>query len=131
MKMKKTIRCYRSIISSSITALVFAASSQTAFAVDCPDGTKQEGKEYFYKIENDGSLTLSPSNGASNAHQCKKPRKLASYIFNNNQSELIADQSPPIHIPGSPTAPLFNKVSGLNSNPSIQIGCGSFIIIES
>ena len=131
MKMKKTIRCYRSIISSSITALVFAASSQTAFAVDCPDGTKQEGKEYFYKIENDGSLTLSPSNGASNAHQCKKPRKLASYIFNNNQSELIADQSPPIHIPGSPTAPLFNKVSGLNNNEATTSNLDRWITTDS
>ena len=116
MKMKKPIRRYRSIISSGIAALAFAAASQTAFAVDCPTGTRQEGREYFYKIENDGRLTLNPSSGASTAHECMKPRKKYSYTFNNNRNELIADQSPAIHIPGSPTAPLFNKVSGLNIN---------------
>lgn len=116
MKMKKPIRRYRSIISSGIAALAFAATSQTAFAVDCPAGTRQEGREYFYKIDNDGRLTLNPSSGASTAHECMKPRKIYSYTFNNNRSELIADQSPAIHIPGSPTAPLFNKVSGLNIN---------------
>ncbi len=114
MKMKKPIRRYRSIISSGIAALAFAAASQTAFAANCPAGTRSEGGEYFYKIENNGSFTPNPSNGASTVHQCTKIRKLTSYIFDNKRSELIADQSPKIHFPGSPTAPLFNKVSGLN-----------------
>lgn len=114
MEIKKPIHRYRSIISSSIAALVFAAVSQTAFAANCPAGTRNEGGEYLYKIENNGSLTLNPSSGASTVYQCKKIRKLTSYIFENNRSELIADKSPKVYFPGSPTAPLFNKVSGLN-----------------
>lgn len=60
MKMKKLIRLYRSIISSGIAALAFAAASQTAFAASCPAGTRPEGEEFFYKIENNGLLTLNP-----------------------------------------------------------------------
>ncbi|WP_323175481.1 PilC family type IV pilus tip adhesin [Neisseria cinerea] len=128
--MKKLIRLYRSIISSGIAALAFAAASQTAFAASCPAGTRPEGEEFFYKIENNGLLTLNPPNGASTALHCINVRKLYSYIFNNNRSELIADKFPKVHFPSSPTAPLFNKVSGLNINAATTSNSSGWITTD-
>lgn len=130
MKTKKTIRHDRRIISSGIIALAFAAASQTAFAASCPSGTRPEGEQHFYKIEDNGLLTLNPGNGASTALHCIEVRKSNSYIFNNNRSELIADKSPKVYFPGSPTAPLFNKVSGLNINAATTSNSSGWITTD-
>lgn len=114
MKTKKTIRHDRRIISSGIAALVFAAASQTAFA-HCEPAS--------YSV---GSNGIVASGGGSFSRQaCQEmngPRGRIEYSFENGHSVLIADRIPSIHFVDTPSAPLFNKTSGLNIKTAAATG---------
>ena len=116
MKTKKTIRHDRRIISSGIIALTFAAASQTAFAFCEPA---------HYIVNNDGSISrderFPPRKDSIYREACQSfkggVRKQIDYTFRPTQKiELIADQMKEVHFPGTPSAPLFNKISGLNAD---------------
>ena len=106
MKTKKTIRHDRSIISSGIIALTFSAASQTVFA-HCEPAS--------YSV---GSNGIVASGGGSFSRQaCQEMnggRGRIEYRFEHGHSVLIADRIPSIHFVDTPSAPLFNKTSGLN-----------------
>ena len=106
MKTKKTIRHDRSIISSGIIALTFSAASQTVFA-HCEPAS--------YSV---GSNGIVASGGGSFSRQaCQEMNGgggRIEYRFEHGHSVLIADRIPSIHFVDTPSAPLFNKTSGLN-----------------
>lgn len=114
MKTKKTIRHDRRIISSGIIALTFAAASQTAFAND---------QSASYSVGSDGNVThgvgsfsrLTTQNMSGNPGIIK-------YDFRHDSSVLIADRIPSIHFVDTPSAPLFNKTSGLNIKTAAAAG---------
>lgn len=117
MKTKKTIRHNLRIISSGIAALAFAAASQTAFAGDCEPA--------HYIVNKDGSISrdkgFPPREDSLYREACWDfkggVRKKIDYTFRSEQKiELIADQMTKVHFPGTPSAPLFNKISGLDTD---------------
>ena len=115
MKTKKTIRHDRRIISSGIIALAFAAASQTAFATSCHPAS--------YSVRNDG--TVAPGGGSLSRQHCEGingARGRVEYSFENGHSVLIADRIPSIHFVDTPSAPLFNKTSGLNIKTAATAG---------
>lgn len=114
MKTKKTIRYDRRIISSGIIALTFAAASQTAFA-HCEPAS--------YSV---GSNGIVASGGGSFSRQaCQEMnggRGRVEYRFEHGHSVLIASRIPSIHFVDTPSAPLFNKTSGLNIKTASAAG---------
>lgn len=114
MKTKKTIRHDRSIISSGIIALTFSAASQTVFA-HCEPAS--------YSV---GSNGIVASGGGSFSRQaCQEMnggRGRIEYRFEHGHSVLIADRIPSIHFVDTPSAPLFNKTSGLNIKTAAAAG---------
>lgn len=114
MKTKKTIRHDRRIISSGIIALTFSAASQTAFAYCEPAS---------YSV---GSNGIVASGGGSFSRQaCQEMnggRGRIEYRFEHGHSVLIADRIPSIHFVDTPSAPLFNKTSGLNIKTAAAAG---------
>ena len=114
MKTKKTIRHDRRIISSGIIALTFAAASQTAFAYCEPAS---------YSVGSNGKVA---SGGGSFSRQaCQEMnggRGRIEYRFEHGHSVLIADRIPSIHFVDTPSAPLFNKTSGLNIKTAAAAG---------
>ena len=115
MKTKKTIRHDRRIISSGIIALTFAAASQTAFALNCTPAS--------YSVRNDG--TVAPGGGSLSRQHCagmNGAKGRVEYSFENGHSVLIASRIPSIHFVDTPSAPLFNKTSGLNIKTAAAAG---------
>ncbi len=116
MKTKKTIRHDRRIISSGIIALTFSAASQTAFA-HCEPAS--------YSVDNNGIVT---SGWSFSRQACQDMnaggRGRIEYSFRHDHSSvLIADLIPPnIHFVDTPSAPLFNKTSGLNIKTAAAAG---------
>ena len=114
MKTKKTILHDRRIISSGIIALTFSAASQTAFAYCEPAS---------YSV---GSNGIVASGGGSFSRQaCQEMnggRGRIEYRFEHGHSVLIADRIPSIHFVDTPSAPLFNKTSGLNIKTAAAAG---------
>ena len=114
MKTKKTIRHDRRIISSGIIALTFSAASQTAFAYCEPAS---------YSVGSNGKVA---SGGGSFSRQaCQEMnggRGRIEYRFEHGHSVLIADRIPSIHFVDTPSAPLFNKTSGLNIKTAAAAG---------
>ena len=114
MKTKKTIRHDRRIISSGIIALTFAAASQTVFA-HCEPAS--------YSVGSNGKVA---SGGGSFSRQaCQEMnggRGRIEYRFEHGHSVLIADRIPSIHFVDTPSAPLFNKTSGLNIKTAAAAG---------
>ena len=114
MKTKKTIRHDRRIISSGIIALTFSAASQTVFA-HCEPAS--------YSVGSNGKVA---SGGGSFSRQaCQEMnggRGRIEYRFEHGHSVLIADRIPSIHFVDTPSAPLFNKTSGLNIKTAAAAG---------
>lgn len=107
MKTKKTIRHDRRIISSGIIALTFSAASQTAFATYCEPAS--------YSVGSNG--IVAPGGGSFSREACQDMSGnpgIIRYEFKHGHSVLIADRIPSIHFVDTPSAPLFNKTSGLN-----------------
>ena len=104
----------RRIISSGIIALTFVTASQTAFAYCEPAS---------YSVGSNGKVA---SGGGSFSRQaCQEMnggRGRIEYRFEHGHSVLIADRIPSIHFVDTPSAPLFNKTSGLNIKTAAAAG---------